>query len=189
VVLASGSPRRRELLTNIGIVFDVVPADIDETERPGEDPVDYVRRLAIGKVSVGDFDEAELVIAADTTVDVDGAILAKPEDEADARRMLALMSGRAHDVHTGVAVRHRGRVEVTVATTKVTMVPMDAGMVDWYVATGEPFGKAGAYGIQGAASALVAAVDGNVTNVIGLPLSVLDEVVRRFDLSLVELAD
>jgi len=176
------------LLTQLGIRFDITPADIDETERPGEDPVTYVRRLAVEKAAVGEFADEDIVIAADTTVDVDGEILAKPEDEADARRMLGLISGRTHDVHTGVAVRHRGRTEVAVATTLVTMVPIDEARMRWYVGTGEPFGKAGAYAMQGAASALVERIDGSVSNVIGLPLAVLDAVLARFDLTLVTLA-
>jgi len=188
IILASSSPRRHELLTQLGIRFDITPADIDETERPGEDPVTYVRRLAVEKAAVGEFAAEDIVIAADTTVDVDGEILAKPEDEADARRMLGLISGRTHDVHTGVAVRHRGRTEVAVATTLVTMVPIDEARMRWYVGTGEPFGKAGAYAMQGAASALVERIDGSVSNVIGLPLAVLDAVLARFDLTLVTLA-
>jgi len=188
IVLASSSPRRHELLTQLGIPFEITPADIDETELPGEDPVTYVRRLAVEKAAVGEFADGDVVIAADTTVDVDGEILAKPSDAADARRMLGLISGRTHDVHTGVAVRHRGRIEVTVATTQVTMVDIDEARMQWYVDTGEPFGKAGAYAMQGAASALVERIDGSVSNVIGLPLAVLDALLGRFDLSLVALA-
>jgi septum formation protein len=189
IVLASSSPRRHELLAQLGIRFDITPADIDESELPGEDPVTYVRRLAIEKAAVGEFADHDVVIAADTTVDVDGEILAKPTDDADARRMLGLVSGRTHDVHTGVAVRHRGRTEVTVATTRVTMVDIDEARMQWYVGTGEPFGKAGAYAMQGAASALVERIDGSVSNVIGLPLAVLDELLARFGLTLVALAD
>lgn len=188
IVLASSSPRRHELLTQLGISFEITPADIDETELPGEDPVTYVRRLAVEKAAVGEFADDDVVIAADTTVDVDGEILAKPADDADARRMLGLISARTHDVHTGVAVRHRGHTEVAVATTQVTMVDIDEARMQWYVGTGEPFGKAGAYAMQGAAAALVERIDGSVSNVIGLPLAVLDEVLARFDLSLVALA-
>jgi septum formation protein len=165
-----------------------VPADIDESELAGEDPVTYVRRLAVEKAAVGEFAGEDIVIAADTTVDVDGQILAKPDDDADVRRMLGLISGRTHDVHTGVAVRHCGRIEVTVATTRVTMIAIDARTAEWYIATGEPFGKAGAYAMQGAASALVERIDGSVSNVIGLPLAVLDELLRRFGRTLLELS-
>jgi len=188
IVLASSSPRRHELLTQLGIRFEITPADIDETELPGEDPVTYVHRLAVEKAAVGEFADDDVVIAADTTVDVDGEILAKPEDDADARRMLRLISARTHDVHTGVAVRHHGRTEVAVATTRVTMVNIDEARMRWYVGTGEPFGKAGAYAMQGAASALVERIDGSVSNVIGLPLAVLDDLLARFGLSLVALA-
>ena len=176
------------MLTQLGIAFEITPADIDETELPGEDPVTYVRRLAIEKAAVGEFADDDIVIAADTTVDVDGEILAKPADDADARRMLGLISARTHDVHTGVAVRHRGSTEVAVATTKVTMVNIDEARMQWYIATGEPFGKAGAYAMQGAAAALVERIEGSVSNVIGLPLAVLDGVLARFGLSLVALA-
>jgi len=165
-----------------------MPADIDETELPGEDPATYVRRLAVEKAAVGAFAADDIVIAADTTVDVDGQILGKPEHEADVRRMLGLLSRRTHDVHTGVAVRHCGRTEVAVATTLVTMVAIDEARLQWYIATGEPFGKAGAYAMQGAAAALVARIEGSVSNVIGLPLAVLDDLLARFDLSLVALA-
>lgn len=188
VVLASSSLRRHELLAQLAIPFEIVPADIDESELGGEDPVTYVRRLALEKAAVGKFADDDIVIAADTTVDVDGQILAKPEDDADVRRMLGLISGRTHDVHTGVAVRHGGRTEVAVETTKVTMIAIDAWTAGWYIATGEPFGKAGAYAMQGAASALVARIDGSVSNVIGLPLAVLDELLRRFGLTLLELS-
>jgi septum formation protein len=188
VVLASSSLRRHELLGQLGIPFEITPADIDESELDGEDPVTYVRRLAVEKAAVGEFPDDDIVIAADTTVDVDGLILAKPEDDADVRRMLALISGRTHAVHTGVAVRHRGRTEVAVATTQVTMIDIDASAASWYIATGEPFGKAGAYAMQGAAAALVERIDGSVSNVIGLPLAVLDGVLRRYGLTLLQLS-
>ena len=172
-VLASGSPRRRELLEQLGLTFSVVPADIDESVRPGEDPRVYVRRLSREKawaVSVG---SDAVVIAADTTVDVDGAIIGKPIDGHDARSMLARLSDRTHRVHTGVSVRRGDAVATGVATTEVTFTALSASMIDWYVATGEPLGKAGAYAIQGAGGVLVASVNGSVSNVIGLPTAVL----------------
>ncbi len=192
VVLASASPRRSALLAQLGIAFAVVPADIDETEHDGEDPVSYVGRLAGEKAAatasmLGADALAAVVIAADTTVDVDGAILAKPSDAEDARRMLGLLAGRSHAVHTGVAVRVDGRTEMTVVTTRVTMVDLDDARLDWYVGTGEPFGKAGAYALQGAGSALVERVEGSVSNVIGLPLTALDALLGRFGTSLVGL--
>jgi septum formation protein len=196
LVLASASPRRSELLRSVGLEFDVIPADIDESARPGELPTDYVERLSGEKAALvaGRTDADVIVVAADTTVDVDGQILEKPSDDADARRMLALLSGRRHLVHTGVTVRRfvdtsfgvrsvrTGRsiaeqvvetvvVETAVVETAVEFVTLTPELVDWYVATGEPFGKAGAYAIQGAGGALVRRLDGSVTNVIGLPLA------------------
>lgn len=192
VVLASASPRRSDLLTQLGVRFVVAPADIDETELAGEDPLTYVLRLAIGKASAAagqaGIAAGDMVIAADTTVDVDGEILAKPVDDHDARRMLGLLSGRTHTVHTGVAVRIGARTEAEVATTAVTMVDVDEARLQWYLATGEPFGKAGAYAIQGAGSVLVERIEGSVTNVVGLPLTLLDRLLARFGTSLTVLA-
>ena len=129
----------------------------------------------------------EVVIAADTTVDVDGVILAKPSDDADARRMLGLLGGRTHLVHTAVAVRRGDLVVSDVCTSAVTMVPFSAELIEWYVATGEPYGKAGAYAIQGAAALLVSGVQGSVSNVIGLPLALVDELLTRAGVSLLRL--
>ena len=134
-------------------------------------------------------DDLVVVIAADTTVDVDGLILAKPVDAEDAFRMLRLLSGRTHSVHTGVAVRRGDLCESAVTTTRVTMSAIDDAHLRWYVATGEPFGKAGAYALQGAGSLLVERVDGSVSNVIGLPLATLDELLGRLGVSLVALAN
>ena len=191
VVLASASPRRSELLAQIGMSFEVRPTDIDETEHPGEDPVSYVRRLAIEKalaaVVGGDTGENVVVIAADTTVDLDGMILAKPVDDADALRMLGLLAGRTHQVHTGVAICYQGRVAAEVNTSLVTMKASDDQWLRWYVATGEPHGKAGAYGIQGAAAVFVDSVQGSVTNVIGLPLSLLEQLLAEVGVSLLRL--
>ncbi|MCU1399948.1 MAG: Septum formation protein Maf [Acidimicrobiales bacterium] len=168
--------------------FTIEPSDIDETELPGEDPLAYVGRLAIEKASVLDADEHTVVIAADTTVDVDGLILAKPADDADARRMLHLLSGRTHSVHTGIAVRRGQLLESAVTSTRVTMVAIDDAHLDWYVATGEPFGKAGAYALQGAGSLLVDRIEGSVSNVIGLPLATLDNLLGRLGVSLAAIA-
>lgn len=179
VILGSGSPRRRELLTNLGLDFVVAPADIDETEHPGEAPIPYVHRLAIEKAMAVDAADDDIVIAADTTVDVDGAIFAKPVDDDDARRMLGVLSGRDHLVHTGVAVRHGGRVESDVVTTVVTMSRLSTELLEWYVGTGEPHGKAGAYAMQGGAAVLVSGVHGSVSNVIGLPMTMLATLLER----------
>ncbi len=170
LVLASASPRRSELLRSVGLEFDVIPADIDESVLPSEMPARYVARLSAEKAAavarrVG---SDAIVVAADTTIDVDGLILEKPVDAGDARRMLGLISGRTHLVHTAVTVLPGSTVVVATAVEFVELTPET---VDWYVATGEPFGKAGSYAIQGAGGALVRRIDGSVTNVIGLPLA------------------
>ncbi|MEM1333992.1 MAG: Maf family protein, partial [Actinomycetota bacterium] len=159
LVLASGSPRRRALLSQLGFDFEVRPADIDETPRPDESPTAYVARLSAAKAAevVG---HDEVVIAADTTVEVDGEILEKPVDRDDARRMLARLSGRTHRCHTAVTVIDAGCgteiSETVVVTTEVEFGELSAATIDWYLATGEADDKAGAYGIQGAAGAFVA---------------------------------
>jgi septum formation protein len=158
--------------------FDVVPADIDESTRPGEAPSDYVERLSVEKARVvaERVGGGAIVVAADTTVDVDSRILEKPIDDADARRMLRLLSGRTHLVHTGVTVSwfpetRAGGTTTCVVETAVRFVELTDHAIDWYLSTGEHAGKAGAYGIQGAAGAFVDRIDGSVTNVIGLPLA------------------
>jgi nucleoside triphosphate pyrophosphatase len=168
LVLASGSPRRRELLAQLGLTFAVVAPDVDETPRPGERPGELVRRLAAAKAAAVDGDP---VLAADTTVEVDGEILGKPLDADDARRMLRRLSGRSHRVHTGVAVRAGERLGLDVVTTIVTFVPLQPAVIEWYVGTGEPLDKAGAYAIQGHGGAFVEHVRGSVSNVVGLPLT------------------
>ncbi len=174
IVLASGSPRRRQILTALGVDFDVRPADIDESVHPGEAPLDYVRRLAAGKArTVATEIPDRLVVAADTTVVIDGEILGKPAAVAEARAMARRLSGRTHQVHTGVAVAADGAVLVDVETTAVTFSALADDLIEWYVATAEPYDKAGGYALQGAAAAFVERVDGNVANVIGLPVPLL----------------
>ena len=179
LVLASGSPRRRELLTTAGLAFAVRPADIDETPLPDESPTAYVRRLSIEKAVASAASPlsstSDVIIAADTTVEINNLILEKPQDDDDAYGMLRRLSGRSHKAHTGVTVsvaRDGARRSSTVlVTTEVTFVRLTDEMIDWYIATGEANDKAGAYGIQGAAAAFVERIDGSVTNVIGLPLA------------------
>jgi septum formation protein len=178
VVLASASPRRRDLLVQMGVEPVVVPADIDESVLAGEEPVAYVRRLSIAKSAAIDADPADLVIAADTTVDLDGRILGKPADAAEARVMLRALSARTHRVHTGVTLRLGGRTATDVATTLVTFTPITDHALEWYVGTGEPFDKAGAYAIQGQAAVFVASVKGSVSNVVGLPLTTVVALAR-----------
>jgi septum formation protein len=167
--LASASPRRREILRSLGIVFDVHVTDVDESERAGEPPEAYVARVARDKRSAAQRVLDGAVIAADTTVAIDGRVLAKPRDDADARRMLAALSGRAHLVHTGLSVANGGRTHERVITTEVDFAVLDAGTIDRYVATGEPRDKAGAYGIQGIAGGFVTGLRGSYSNVVGLP--------------------
>ena len=173
VVLASASPRRHELLGMIGIAHEVDPADIDESVRPGEPPTAYALRLAREKaLAVSVRRPHALVIAADTTVVVDGRIFGKPEDRDDACRMLRALSGQSHMVHTAVAVARDGgrRMESGVESTGVTFRALGDDEIAAYVATGEPMDKAGAYGIQGFGATIVERVDGDYFAVMGLAL-------------------
>lgn len=184
LVLASASPRRRELLASLGLAFAVRPVDVDETPEEGEPARDYVLRLARGKAAAR-VEDGELVLAADTVVvlpDERGAngerLLGKPSDAAEARRMLGEIAGRAHSVLTGVALvgprRGGGRGAVAdLASTRVEMAPLTGDEIAWYVATGEPLDKAGSYAIQDLGALYVEAIDGNYTNVVGLPLPVV----------------
>ena len=182
LLLASQSPRRAELLRAAGFEFDILPANADETVHPGESPEAYVRRVADAKARAvlphaGD----RVVLAADTTVVVGGEILGKPEDAADAARMLRRLSGRAHEVLTAVTVARAGREPATdVATTRVEFAPMSDDEIAWYVAGGEPMDKAGAYAVQGLASRFVTRVDGSYSNVVGLPVAVVYRLLQSF---------
>lgn len=177
LVLASSSPRRHELLSVLGVPFRVVvPVGVDERPLDGETPRDLAARLAAEKArSVA----GDPVLAADTVVDVAGEILGKPVDAADARGMLQRLAARAHLVHTGVAVRSGDGVEVEVVTTSVRFTPLTPEAIDWYLASGEPFGKAGAYAIQGAGGVFVEEIQGSVSNVIGLPLHTVVRLLER----------
>jgi septum formation protein len=175
LVLASGSPRRHQLLRSIGIEFTPVAPDIDERPAEGEVPVPYVERLAREKVLAVAVDAGDIVVAADTTVALGQRILGKPADADDARRMLRALSGRRHDVHTGVAVRVDGRVVSAVVTTGVSMVELSDDDVDWYISTGEPLDKAGAYALQEGGGLFVDRIEGSASNVVGLPLAVMAE--------------
>ena len=172
VVLASRSPRRIELISQLGVTAEVVPADIDETPLPGEEPVAYVKRLASSKARAVQerLGTDAFVVGADTTVDLDGVIFGQPDDESEARRMLKALSARTHRVHTGVAVLAPGRSESLVVTSLVTFEPVSDALLDWYIGTGEWQGKAGSYAIQGLGGTLVASTRGSMSNIIGLPL-------------------
>ena len=201
MILASASPRRAELLRAAGYEFDVVVADVDESIRNGESPSAYVRRLAAAKSAAAlgsdlDFRETEtvhelspkrenrdltptIVLGADTTVVVDDEILAKPRDEADAAAMLRRLSGRRHDVLTGVSLR-RGAYEVgRVESTSVYVAELTDEEIAWYVATGEGRDKAGAYAIQGFASRFIPRVEGSYSNVVGLPVACVRELLTE----------
>jgi septum formation protein len=172
VVLASRSPRRIELISQLGVIAEVVPADIDETPLLGEEPVEYVKRLASSKARAVQerLSTDALVLGADTTVDLDGVIFGQPVDETEARRMLKALSARTHRVHTGVAVIAPDRSESLVVTSLVTFEPVTDAILDWYIGTGEWQGKAGSYAIQGLGGTLVASTRGSMSNIIGLPL-------------------
>jgi len=171
LLLASASPRRLELLRALGLEPLVRPADVDETLRPGEDPHDAAERLARAKAAaVAEGAPAgAVVLAADTIVVLDGEALGKPRDDADARRMLRALRGRAHDVVTGVALARDGRLVSARETTEVLFAPMTDEEVDAYVASGEPADKAGAYALQGLGGLFVERITGTPSNVIGLP--------------------
>jgi septum formation protein len=170
LVLASRSPRRREILQQAGIPFVVRPMDVDETPFAGEAPRAYVTRIAREKANAAD---GEIVLSADTTVAIDGEILAKPVDDADARRMLRLLSGRRHEVLTGICLRSATRVIEDCAETSVWFAPLSHEEIDDYAASGEPMDKAGGYAIQGLASKFIQRIEGCYFNVMGLPVSMV----------------
>lgn len=170
VILASRSPRRIELLGQLGVELEVVPADIDETPHVNEMPARYVERLAREKAGVIAASREGIVLGADTTIDIDNEILGQPVDDHDAAGMLRRLSGRTHRVHTGVAVIIEGTVRSTVTTTLVTFVPVTDELLNWYLDTKEWQGKAGAYAIQGLGATLVEGIRGSYSNVVGLPL-------------------
>jgi septum formation protein len=177
LILASRSPRRSELLSAAGISFEVLAADIDETPRANESPVAYVERLAIEKArAVLALRPEATVLGADTTVTIDGEILGKPVDDTDARRMIRLLNGRVHDVHTGVAVVSSAGVRSAVDTTRVWFNAMTDEDISWYVSTGEPVDRAGAYAIQGLASRFIGKIEGSYSNVVGLPVALVSSI-------------
>jgi septum formation protein len=182
-ILASSSPRRRALLEELGLALRVQPADIDETPFPNEPAHSYVERLAREKAEtvVG---ETGVVIAADTIVTIDGELLGKPATDDDARRFLLRLSGRSHEVKTGVAIRHAGRTSSVVETTIVHFAELSDDDIAWYVGTGETTDKAGAYAIQGRGGAFISKVEGSFDNVIGLPRHALRGLLRDRDFDL-----
>lgn len=190
IYLASRSPRRGELLGQIGISFDVLPSDVDESVLSDEAPEHYVLRLAKEKaaICVQRLVEQSLpllpVLAADTTVCIDGMILGKPEDDADAAAMLRRMSDRWHMVHTAVAVADRERVAVALSSTQVELAPLSDADIAAYIASGEPRDKAGSYGIQGLAGTFVRRIEGSYSGVMGLPIYETALLLKQFGAAL-----
>ena len=181
VILASQSPRRRELLALIGVPHEARPVDIDESYLAGETPMSHVVRLAREKAAAIN-DNGAVVIGSDTIVVVDNDVLGKPSDDADAARMLARLSGRTHIVLTAVAVAWQGRIESAVETVEVEFHALTKDDIERYIATREPMDKAGAYGIQGYGATIVRNVEGDYFAVMGLPLQLLVRVFGRVGL-------
>ncbi len=182
LILASASPRRAEILAAVGWEFKAIAANIDESLEPDEAAEVYVRRLARTKAeTVAQRFPDRMVLGADTTVVIAGEILGQPEDDEDARRMLRLLSGQWHEVVTGVALVRAGSAQVLIdhETTRVLFAEMSAEEIDWYVSTGEPKGKAGAYGIQGKAALFIKGIQGDYFNVVGLPVRLVFELLGR----------
>jgi septum formation protein len=183
LILASGSPRRRQLLELIGVDFVVKPADVDETPLSGEDPVTYASRAARDKaLEVAAHQPGRLVLGADTVVEVDRKILGKPSSIDDATKMLERLSGRSHLVHTALTLVTDTTAHEVVDSARVQFLDLSDEMIQWYVATGEPMDKAGAYAIQGLGGLLVASVEGSPHTVVGLPVHRLPELFAAHNL-------
>jgi septum formation protein len=182
LILASKSPRRSDLLKQLGLDFEVIPSKIEEDFIPGETPREHVIRLAEAKsLHVGNRFPEHWVIGADTIVHVDRSLLGKPKDGQEALEMLRLISGREHRVLTGISVQHfeKGKGECQAIETAVRVKPLNPAEIDWYIGTGEPFDKAGGYGIQGIGSFMIESINGSYTNVVGLPLCELFHMLVR----------
>lgn len=182
LVLASSSPRRREILQLLSLECEIRPPSVEERLLPGKAPDSEARRLAIEKAAATHWSTGELILAADTLVVLGDEILGKPADEADAVRMLMSLQGRQHEVYTGLALRAGNRLEADVAATRVWFRSLDAAECREYVQSGEPLDKAGSYGIQGLGAALVQRIEGEYFNVMGLPVQLLLSLLGRFGL-------
>jgi septum formation protein len=181
-ILASASPRRRELLSSIGLAFDVLPSNVPEVRRDGEAPEEYVARLSRDKAqALANVHPSRWVIAADTTVLLGEELLEKPVDGDDAARMLGAIAGKTHIVYTGVTLENAEREyrDTRVAESEVRMLPLSSEEIQWYVRTGEPLDKAGAYAVQGLGAMFIESIHGSYTNVVGLPLATLFLMLRR----------
>jgi septum formation protein len=179
LILASASPRRAELLRAAGFDFETIVADVDEAVRPDEPPSTYVRRVAAEKSAYVASQPDAIILAADTAVVVDGEILGKPRNDADAARMLRMLAGRQHEVVTGISLRQGAYELGRVETTVVFFSALSEHDVAWYVASGEGRDKAGGYAIQGLAARFVPRIDGSYSNVVGLPVAALVELLRE----------
>jgi septum formation protein len=181
-ILASASPRRRELLASIGLDFEVLPSNVPEIHEEGEAPEEYVARLSRDKAhALASAHPDRWVIAADTTVLLGDQLLEKPTDAADAARMLGTIAGKTHIVYTGVTLENvsSGHRETRVAESEVRMLPLSPSEIEWYVRTGEPLDKAGAYAVQGIGAMFIDSIHGSYTNVVGLPLATLFQMLRK----------
>jgi len=177
IILASGSPRRRELLELLGFRFSLQPAAAEESPIPGEAPAPYAVRAARAKAELVALNHPrQPVLSADTVVEIDGSILGKPVSTAEARAMLRLLSGRTHQVHTAVALAHADACTSILDSARVTFRTIDEETIDWYVGTAEPLDKAGAYAVQGRGGLLVRSVTGSPHTVVGLPIHRLPEI-------------
>ncbi|HXI14410.1 MAG TPA: Maf family protein [Thermoanaerobaculia bacterium] len=181
LILASASPRRRELLQTIGFHFEVQASEVEEVRGDNEAPERYVARLSEEKAAaVGQLRKGSWIVAADTTVVIDDQVLEKPQSRDDAVKMLTIIRGRTHLVHTGVRLQSpSGTGETTTTTSRVTMSSISDSEIEWYVSSGEPMDKAGSYAIQGIGAIFVELVEGSYTNVVGLPLETLMKMMRR----------
>jgi septum formation protein len=190
VYLASRSPRRVELLKQIGVHCEILPADIDETPLMNEHPTDYVMRLARQKAEAGlqnalASTKSLPIIAADTTVELNGMVLGKPENNAEAKQMLQALSGQTHQVHTAVSLAWQGKLEVVLSSTQVEMMILSTTQIDAYIHSGEPQDKAGSYGIQGLAGAWIKHIEGSYTGVMGLPVYETAALLRAHGLTVI----
>jgi nucleoside triphosphate pyrophosphatase len=184
LILASSSPRRAELLQSAGFTFDVQPAHVDETPLTSEGASDYVIRVARDKarsISLGSAGSGTVVLAADTAVVTNSRIMGKPRSDEDAANMLTTLSGSVHQVLTGVVVRTAARELVELVATRVHFLPLTPAEIAWYISTGEPHGKAGAYAIQGYAARFVDWIDGSWSNVVGLPLATVNRMLQEVE--------
>lgn len=183
LILASASPRRKEILENLGYKFKCIAADTDETLADGTNGFDAVHELALRKArEVAAISPNDVILASDTVVDCDGEVLGKPHDREEAKQMLLHLSGRQHTVYTGVCIMSGAQCERFVSAAKVEFYELDDSLIEWYLNTGEPFDKAGAYGIQGKGSVLVKGIDGDYFTVMGLPAAEVYRGLKKFQI-------